>query len=378
MSARTSPPIVLAAGGTGGHVFPAEAVASALIQRGYRPILVTDRRGAAFGGVLGTIETYRLAVGALSGGPAAKLGGGIALARSLFAARALLRALRPAAAVGFGGYPSLPTLIAALLAHIPTAIHEQNAVLGRANRLLARWVDAVATSFAEVQFLAAARATLTGNPVRPAFLAARNLPYVAPQGSGRIGVLVTGGSQGAGVFAKVVPEAIAALPPALRPRLDVVQQCRPEDLAATRAAYGALGVSAELAAFFDDLPTRLALAQIAICRAGASSVAELATVGRPAILVPYPFATDDHQAANARALEKGGGAWVIPAADFTPRALADRLIALLADPGALARAAAAAQGLGRPDAGERLADLMARLAPANGGTDSESFAREAA
>jgi len=365
----TAPLVVLAAGGTGGHVFPAEALARSLSARGYRLALITDARGTGYRGALAQIETHRLPVSTLTGGLKQKLRGGVDLALSLYRARRLLRRMQPAAVVGFGGYPSLPTMFAAIQCRLPTALHEQNAVLGRANRLLARRVGAIATSFPEVTFVpegAETRITLTGNPVRPAVLGLRRDGYQSANGQGRLRILVTGGSQGASIFGRVVPEAIARLTPAQRQRIAIVQQCRPDDLERVRAAYAELGVSAELDSFFEDLPARLAAANLAICRSGASTVAELTVIGRPSILVPYPHATDDHQTANAGAVADAGAGWLIDNAAFTPVALAERLSALLADSAPLDRAAAAAWNLGRPDAAERLADLVQRLAPANG------------
>jgi UDP-N-acetylglucosamine--N-acetylmuramyl-(pentapeptide) pyrophosphoryl-undecaprenol N-acetylglucosamine transferase len=372
----TAPLIVLAAGGTGGHVFPAEALARTLMQRGYRLALITDSRGTGYRGALAQIETHRLPVSTLSGSLAQKLRGGIDLALSLLRARKLLRRLRPAAVIGFGGYPSVPTMLAAQQTGIATALHEQNAVLGRANRLLARRVRLIATSYPDVTFLpegSESRVTLTGNPVRPNVLALRSEGYAA-LAEGRLRILVTGGSQGASIFSRVVPEAVAALPSALRERLDVVQQCRAEDLERARALYATSGVKAELDTFFEDLPARLASASLVICRSGASTVAELTVIGRPSILVPYPHAMDDHQTANAVALADVGAAWLVDNSAFTPTLLAERLSALLADPAPLARAASAAWNLGRPDAAERLADIVMTLAPANGNHTTEKAA----
>lgn len=367
MSAK--PLIVLTAGGTGGHVFPAEALARVLAKRGYRLALITDRRGTNYQGALAEIETHRLPVTTLAGSIAQRLRGGFDLALSTMRARSLLRRLRPAVIVGFGGYPSLPAMFAAAQLGIPTALHEQNAVLGRANRLLARRVSALATSFPQVTFVPEAvrsRVTLTGNPVRPTVIGLRREGYNAIGADGRLHVLVTGGSQGAHVFSDIVPAAVAALPADHRARLAIVQQCRPEDIESARSAYRAASVAAELATFFDDLPARLAQAALVICRAGASTVAELTVIGRPAILVPYPYAMDDHQTANAAALRAAGAGWLIPHAEFTAAALTSRLTNILADPAPLGIAAGSARALGRPDAAERLADVVVRLAPANG------------
>lgn len=361
-----APLIVLAAGGTGGHVFPAEALAIVLSARGYRLALATDDRGAAYGGALGGLETYRLRIPPLGPGVVARINGVAGMGLAIFAAQRLLKRLRPRAVVGFGGYPSVPTVYAATRVAIPTLIHEQNAVLGRANRLLAARVDAIATSFACTRFLGEAQARLatqTGNPVRPAVIALAQTSYSPPAAGEKLRILVTGGSQGAAVFSQILPAALAALAPAARAGVSIVQQCRPEELEKTRAAYRAAGIAAELATFFTDLPDRLAVAHLVIARAGASTVAELAVAGRPALLVPYPAAADDHQSDNARALVDAGGAWVMIQPQFTLEALAARLAALIADPTPLSGMAAAARSFATPDAAERLADLVMKLAP---------------
>lgn len=359
----TAPTVVLAAGGTGGHVFPAEALALALASRGVEPVLFTDRRGRDFGG---DIAVERIHGGGIAGlGLAARVVSVGSLALGLFEALAKLRRLAPSAVVGFGGYASLPTVLAASLLGRPTLVHEQNAVLGRANRLLARRVDRIATAFAQVARVpasASGKITRVGMPVRPAFLPWREAPYAAPTSTGPFNLLVLGGSQGARVFAEVVPQAIARLDPALRRRLSVTQQCRPENLEETRAAYAEIGVKAELASFFTDVPERLAKAHLLIARSGASTVAELTAVGRPALLVPYPFAIDDHQTANARALAEAEAGWLVPQTGFTPEALAARLTAVLADPQALERMAARARAFAVADAADRLAEVVLALA----------------
>jgi UDP-N-acetylglucosamine--N-acetylmuramyl-(pentapeptide) pyrophosphoryl-undecaprenol N-acetylglucosamine transferase len=269
--------------------------------------------------------------------------------------------------VGFGGYPSVPTMLAASRMGLPTLLHEQNARLGRANRWLAPRMKRIATSFAEVDGLDAAgrsRAAETGNPVRASVSALRSVPYIAPQ-AGPIELLVIGGSQGAHILSAVVPAALALLPAALRARINLAQQARPEDIAAVRADHAANGIKAETAAFFSDIPARLARAHLVISRAGASSVAEICAIGRPAILVPYRFAADDHQTANAEALKQAGAAWVMAERDFTPAALAQRLENLFTQPALLEASAASAHRHGRPDAARRLADLV--LETAGGG-----------
>ena len=357
--------IALAAGGTGGHVFPAEALAAALLERGYRLALITDRRGAAYGGTLGQLETHRIMAGGIAGrGKLATLRAIAELGLGVLQARSILKRIRPAAVVGFGGYASIPGMVAASLASIPTAMHEQNAVLGRANRLLAGRVQRIATSFAEVSHVDARltpKLVHTGMPVRAAIAALRESPYVDITANGPIEMLVLGGSQGARILSEVVPAALARLPEALRRRIRIAQQCRPEDLDGVSKAYVGTGIEATLDSFFADVPERLVRAHLVIARAGASTVAELTALGRPAILVPYPYAIDDHQTANAHAVEDFGGAWLMPQDAFTPDSLAARLESLFTQPETLARTAACARNAGRADAANRLADLAVGL-----------------
>ncbi len=365
-----SGPIVIAAGGTGGHMFPAQALAGALAERGRDIVLVTDRRGAEYGGAIAdTVLTVSAGMVSGQGLPGRLMGLG-QIAFGAIQAHGILRRLAPAGVVGFGGYASVPTMLAATRIGLPTVIHEQNAVLGRANRLMAPRVRAIAAAFAETAQLCPAdraKAEHTGNPVRAAIAALAERPYPAPERGGPLSLLVIGGSQGAAVMSEVVPAALAALPEELRARLEVVQQCRADDLDETRETYRAAGIAAELAAFFDDLPARLAKAQLVIARAGASTVAELTSAGRPAILVPYPSAADDHQSANARAIELAGGGWTMPQPTFTPDALASRIESFLIAPPMLIDAAMKARSIGVPEAATRLADLVERRMPANGG-----------
>jgi UDP-N-acetylglucosamine--N-acetylmuramyl-(pentapeptide) pyrophosphoryl-undecaprenol N-acetylglucosamine transferase len=353
------PLVVLAAGGTGGHMFPAEALARALIARGVRTALITDWRGQAFGEALPTVEVYRIRASRLPRYAIDRIKALIEMGLGGLEARRLLRRLKPDAVVGFGGYPSIPTIFAAALAKIPIVLHEQNALLGRANRRLASRAKVIATSFETVAYVPAGVATaLTGNPVRPAILPVREQLYRTPAPDEALSILVTGGSQGARVFSEIVPAAMALLPADLKARIKIVQQSRPEDLAAAQADFAAAGVTAELSTFFNDMPSRIAASHLVICRSGASTVAELGVAGRPAILVPYPFATDDHQTKNAEAFARGGGGWAVSQRILTPRLLADRIAALAAHPDGLARAAEAARAQGRPDAAERFADLV--------------------
>ncbi len=367
-AAASSPLIVLTAGGTGGHVFPAEALAAELLTRGYRLGLVTDRRGQAYGGTLGSLSTWRISAGGIAGrGLPARLRAIAELGIGFLQARRLLRQLKPAAVVGFGGYASVPAMLAGTTAGCRTVLHEQNAVLGRANRLLAPRVTCIATSYAQVSHLAAAwqgKVVQTGMPVRGAIVALRDRPYAPPTGNGPLRLLVLGGSQGARVLSEVVPAALARLPEGLRRRLELSQQCRPEDLDTVRQAYAGTGITATLESFFHDVPERLAEAHLVIARSGASTVAELTALGRPAVLVPYPHAIDDHQTANAHAVDEAGGGWLIPQSAFSAESLAARVESLFALPGSLSKAAACARAAGTPDAAKRMADLVgALLAP---------------
>ena len=361
----TRPHVLLAAGGTGGHVFPAEALASELMDRGYRLGLVTDKRGKAYGGALGALETHHILAGGIAGKSVpARIKSGFALGLGTWQAWRLMKTLRPNAVVGFGGYASVPTMMAASFTSIPTAIHEQNALLGRANRLLAGRVKAIATSFVDTPGLppgADAKITLTGMPVRAPIAAKADTPYPPSEGDAPLGILVLGGSQGATVLSEVVPAALAKLPDEIKARLDVTQQCREEDLDAVKKAYGDSGIRAHLATFIDDVPERMVKSHLVISRAGASTVAEALAVGRPSILVPYPFAADDHQRYNAQAVDAAGAGWLMPQDTFTADNLALRLDSLLGLPAVLEKSARCARDLGRADAAKRLADMVAGL-----------------
>lgn len=362
VSARS---VMLAAGGTGGHLFPALALAQELGRRAIGVDLVTDQRGDRYGTDFPARAVYRVPSATLTGRSflgAARTGS--MLLRGIAAAFRLLGEVRPGAVVGFGGYPAFPPLVAARLRGIPTAVHEQNAVLGRANRMLAARVDAIATSFEPTKHLegpARSRARLTGNPVRDLVIDWSARAYRAPSSEGPFSLLVFGGSQGARFFSDTLPPALALLPDALRATLFVVQQCREEDLARVEAAYQEAGVRAHLATFFANLPEEMAKAHLVIGRAGASTVAELTVMGRPAILVPLPQAIDDDQLNNATRLAELGAAWCIEQKELTPERLASAISRLLGAPDMLAQAAAAAKRQGRPDAVVRLADLVEEL-----------------
>jgi UDP-N-acetylglucosamine--N-acetylmuramyl-(pentapeptide) pyrophosphoryl-undecaprenol N-acetylglucosamine transferase len=354
---------VLAAGGTGGHMIPAHALAEELMRRGHRVALVTDDRGARIPGLFEGVQVHVLPAGRLSGGPI----GWARATKNIFTGRAmalrLYETFRPSAVIGFGGYPALPALLAARADKVPTLVHEQNAVLGRVNRLMANKVDAIATAYDKVQRLPAKaepRVTLVGNPVRDEVLALRELPFPPLTEDGIFRLLVTGGSQGAAVLSEVVPEGLALLPEHFRRRLQVTQQCRPEDIEQVRGRYAELAIPADLATYMADMPERLNWAHLVIARAGASTIAELTAAGRPAILVPLPSATDDHQTFNAREMAKAGGARMIAQGQFTPVELAKQMQKLALDPSALANAAARARAVGRPNAAADLADLVER------------------
>ena len=344
MTAPSVRKAVLAAGGTGGHMFPAEALARELRARGVAVVLVTDRRGGGFGGDLAEVETHHISAGGIAGGRLTKrLGGLLRLALGVFQARGLMRRLGPDAVIGFGAYAAAPTVLAGSHLGRRVILHEQNAVMGRANRLLAGRAELIATGFARVAGLKPAdqaKTRMTGNPVRPDIQAVGRQAYQAPRAGEAIDLLVVGGSQGAKVFNSAVPAAVARLPEALRARIRVAQQVPGGVLDQVQADYRQCGVAADLAGFFDDMPARLARAHLVICRAGASTVAELASARRPAILVPFPHATDDHQTANARALVDIEAGWLMPEPELSPEALAERLDSLLSAPAGLEMAAA--------------------------------------
>ena len=362
----TSPLILLAAGGTGGHLFPAEALGVELIRRGYRVRLATDARALRYSGLFSkdTIDVVPSAT-VRSRMPWSLAYTGLMLGYGVVAALNLVRRLKPAAVVGFGGYPTVPPLIAAKLRGVPGIIHDANAVLGRANRFLSNRVSAIATSLPGVldrDPALAAKTTMVGTPMRPAVLAAAAVPYVAPEVNGPLRLLVVGGSQGARIMADIVPGAIERLEPALWSRLVLTQQVRDEDMARVRAVYDRLKIKADLAPFFTDLPARLASNHLVVSRSGAGTVAELAAIGRPSILVPLPGAIDQDQFANAGVLAKVDGAIRVAQSEFTPDRLAAEISGFAAEPARLGAMAAAAKGAGRLDAAERLADLVVKVA----------------
>jgi UDP-N-acetylglucosamine--N-acetylmuramyl-(pentapeptide) pyrophosphoryl-undecaprenol N-acetylglucosamine transferase len=357
--------VLLAAGGTGGHLFPAEALAESLRERGMTVDLATDERAERYGKRFPAREIHVVASATVRGrDPISLARTATMLGFGSLQAWRLIGRIRPSAVVGFGGYPTVPPLLAATLRRVPTLIHEQNAVMGRANRLLAPRVTAIASSFAGVldrEPALAAKATRTGNPVRPAVIAA-TAPYAGPDPTGTFRLVAFGGSQGARIMADIVPPAIERLEPHLQMRLSVVQQARDEDVARVKESYARVKVKAEVAPFFTDLPARIASSHLVVSRSGASTVAELAVIGRPAILVPLPHALDQDQSANAGVLERAGGAIRLHQDDFTPARLAAEISALASAPQKLVAMAAAARSQGTPDAAERLADLVVKVA----------------
>jgi UDP-N-acetylglucosamine--N-acetylmuramyl-(pentapeptide) pyrophosphoryl-undecaprenol N-acetylglucosamine transferase len=361
-----SPLILLAAGGTGGHLFPAEALGVELIGRGMRVRLVTDARALRYSGLFSKDMIDVVPSETVRGrSPLSLARTGLTLVAGTVAAFRLMRRGKPAAVVGFGGYPTLPPLVAARLSRIPSIIHDANAVLGRANRFLARYVDAIATSLPGVldrDPALAGKTTTVGTPMRPAILTAAASGYAPPDATGPFRLLVVGGSQGARVMSDIVPGALERLEPSLWNRLVLTQQVREEDMSRVRAVYDRLKIQAELAPFFTDLPARLASNHLIVSRSGAGTVAELAAIGRPSILVPLPGSIDQDQFANAGVLAKAGGASRIVQADFSPDRLAAEISAFAAEPQRLAAMATAARGAGRLDAAERLADLVVKVA----------------
>jgi UDP-N-acetylglucosamine--N-acetylmuramyl-(pentapeptide) pyrophosphoryl-undecaprenol N-acetylglucosamine transferase len=355
---------VLAAGGTGGHMIPAHALAAELKIRGHGVLLITDDRGARFPGLFEGMPVHILPAGRLGGGPIGWLKAAGAVVKGRGQAKRLYREHRPDAVVGFGGYPAFPSLLAASSMRIPTVLHEQNAVIGRVNRLLASEAEAIGVAYDEIDRLKPrykAKTVLVGNPVREEIARLGELPFPAFDEFAPLKILVTGGSQGASVLGKVVPEGLGMLEPSLRRRLQVVQQCRPDDIERVRKQYAELGIPAELMTYIEDMAAKLADAHLMIGRAGASTIAELTAAGRPAILIPFAAATDDHQTANAREMVKAGGARAIKQENFTPDVLARQIEALAMDPVALNNAAARALSVGRPHAARDLADLVERV-----------------
>lgn len=363
MAAPKAPLLLIAAGGTGGHMFPAQALAEAMVRRGWRVKLSTDARGARYtGGFPHVVHVEEVASATFArGGALAKLVVPFRILGGIFTAIRHDLADRPAAVVGFGGYPTIPALSAAWLLRVPRAIHEQNGVMGRVNRVFAGHVDAFACGTWPTDLPPGVAGVHTGNPVRAAIIECAAAPYTPP-GEGPLSVLVIGGSQGARVLSDVVPAALASLPAPLRGRLRVAHQARPEDMERVTAAYAAAGIAAEVEPFFKDVPRRLAECQLVISRSGASSVADISVIGRPAILIPYAAATGDHQTANARGLTEAGAAILVPEAQATADSISAQVALVLDNPEGAVQMAQAALGYGIPDATGRLVEIVEKLA----------------
>lgn len=379
--------IVLASGGTGGHIFPAEALARELKSRDYNPILITDDRYLKYSSNIKDLESHVIRSSTIERGFFKRLLAAFNIALGYFQARRLLKTLNPSVVIGFGGYPSFPTMLAGIRfakkkPSVKTVIHEQNSMLGKANYVLAPKVDVIATSFSDVSGVSdddVKKVNLTGNPVRSSIKHLQDMQYPELLEDGTLRILITGGSQGASIFSRVVPEALKLLPDDFRSRIRIDQQCRGADLESAKSAYKEIGVSADLTTFFNDMPSRLASAHLVIARSGATTLAELTVAGRPIIMVPYPYSTDGHQMVNANSLEDNGGGWVIPEDAFTPEALASRLEAFLNLPAKLNEAAENAKKSSIPDADKNLADLVETLANSgkNGNISSDSSVLDA-
>jgi UDP-N-acetylglucosamine--N-acetylmuramyl-(pentapeptide) pyrophosphoryl-undecaprenol N-acetylglucosamine transferase len=357
-------PVLLAAGGTGGHLFPAEALARALAERNWRVHLATDQRAQTFGRDFPAEAIHVITSATIIRSVRGVVTGAARLARGFVEARQLMRTVRPAAAVGFGGYPTVPPLLAASFARVPTMIHEANAVMGRANAFLARRVSRIAVAVPGVvkDSRLKERVVLTGNPIRPAVRDAANIAYPQRAPNDPFRLLVFGGSQGARAFSGLVPGALALLARDVASRIVLVQQARAEDVAGLAETYRGMGITAEVAPFFADLPRRIAEAHLIVSRSGALTCAELAAIGRPAILVPLPNAIDHDQTANARVLANAGGALLAPQVILTPERLALELNHAIANPERLVSMAAKAKAMGKLDAVDRVADLVEEVA----------------
>ena len=365
--------VLLCAGGTGGHLFPAEALGHALIERGWSVHLATDSRAQRFAANFPAEEIHAIQSATFgSKNPVAVVRSAWAIWQGVRQASGVIGRIKADAVVGFGGYPTLPPVFAATRRRVPTLVHEQNAVMGRANKALATRVTAIAGGFLPEEGPFANKIIMTGNPVRPAVLQAAEIPYQPANGGKPFHLLVFGGSQGAQFFSQVLPEAIRLLPEASRSRLRIVQQARPEDEAALRQAYASAGIEAEISTFFTDMAHRIANASFVISRSGASTVSEIAVIGRPALLVPYPHALDHDQAANAAALEKVGGAEIITQDKLTAERLRGMIEIAMTMPEKLISMAEASRSVGRPHATALLADLVEAI---SSGESPEQFKR---
>jgi len=369
-SADNTPLILISSGGTGGHMTPAAALAHDLAARGNKLALITDDRGKKFVSMFPqNMQVHVIRAGTVGGGPAGKFRGLVNLGAGLVQAWRIVSDLEPDLVVGFGGYPSFPGVFAAQMQRVPTIIHEQNAIIGKANVYLAKRAERIALSFPDLTGLEKEerrRAVITGNPVRAEIAALHKTPYPKIQIDGPLNIMVMGGSLGASVFSKIVPPTLAQLPAEYRRRLSVVQQCREHDLASTTASYMESGIRAESATFYENMAERLSAAHLVICRSGASSVAEITTAGRPAIFVPYPHHKDQQQKKNADHVADGGGAWMMTEDGFTPEALLARITTFMQNPDVLNNAADKCRAFGKPDAAHKLGNLVKAVVSGGG------------
>jgi len=355
----TDKPIILAAGGTGGHLFPAESLAQELLNRNHRVVIITDKRGNAFKTLGDKVEIKCVNSATFKAGIASKIKALIDLKLGCIQSFFILLKYKPSVVVGFGGYPSFPPMLMAQLLGVKTVMHEQNAVLGKANIWLAMGVTKIATAFPDTKRIKESykqKIEVTGNPVRAAICEVRNKPY--PEIKDSLNILITGGSQGAKVFSTIIPDAIVKLPADIKDKLNIVQQCKPEDIEEVKKKYSDAGVKAEIKSFFDDMNKRLEACHLFIGRAGASTVTELAVAGRPAIFIPYPGHEDNQQRRNAETLTEKGGAWVVDQKDFTEQYLVEKLENLAKNPDMLQNAALVVKNCGKPEAVKNLADVV--------------------
>ncbi len=363
-----APKIILAAGGTGGHMMPAEAVADKLVAEGYKVSLVTDKRGMAIGNVMVDLDKTVLdASSHMGGGFVGKIRSAISIAQSTLKVRRQFKKEIPSIVVGFGGYPSLPAVMAARSLGIPFVLHEQNAVLGRVNRTMSKDAELIALSVANTEKIPfGVKTQVTGNPVRTLIAKLANIAYAVPLGFGNIRIFVIGGSQGARILSDVVPEGLKHLHDEYRNRLDIIHQARPEDVERVRLAYEEAGITADVKPYFDDIGGILLRTQLVICRSGASTLAELTAMGRPAILVPLKIAADDHQMANARIVEEAGGGWIMAEEDFTPEALSKKLNKMFEDMGDLRNGSDGMREIAHLDAADKLANIVINICEGEG------------
>lgn len=362
MTRHTSPLIALAAGGTGGHLYPAITLAQELQQRGYDIVILTDRRGVRF--VKDTPYPYHVIQSApMQKGLWGKIKTASSLATGYLQCQALFLRRKPAAMVGFGGYPSFPPVMAAAHRKIPITLHEQNAIFGRAQRLVQRYAQNICLSFSQTRMLesvASEKITVTGLPLRPAILALANHAYQPPQTGERFNILVTGGSQASALFSQIIPQALITLPPDIQKRIHMIQQCRADDVAMVQQLYADHGISAEVLSYIHDMPVQLARAHLMIGRAGASTVTESTLAGLPTLYVPLAASLDGDQAANAAQIVAQGGAWMMAEKDFSPESLGAMLTNIINEPARLTAMAAILKTLGRANATTRLADIVAK------------------